>query len=549
MERPRGMTAQPPPHKQPLLPEAASDDSEIDFAALAGAASSSSGARNRFASIAKSASPSRSKPPAAISRSPVVSTRTPQPPKKRGSSTPQQPQGGPSKNVKNASAAKNSTHQRTNSHHAHHHHHSTNSTSTQKATFVVEPTVDISQDFDFQSSLEKFDKQRIFAEIRASEEELGFESGGGAGGFNGKDRIGVREMVLESGEETGNNASAEDDFGDDDDDFDDDEEDFGGDVDFNRPNQQTVDSGIVLSNVSARRGNKKRPVFKSTGGVLVYGITTAEMAEVERLAVTETGPNETQMIENAGRGAAMLVMQALGEFFYFLFASQLSVESLGGARRIKAGNHNAAPIVVVLAGNNKVGAYGLCTARHLANHEVTVVVSVVGGEAELVNTVSYQRKIFLPTGGKVIKQVSELPQIGEPVDLIVDSLLGATQQILDLSETDRSLTCDLMKWGNENRADILSLDIPSGFNASTGIPTSQALHISAKWTLSFGLPKSCLGKIAREITGELFLADIGIPKLVYQKLKVAPKVGGGGGGIRYIPPFGDKYLVGLTYDQ
>ena len=74
------------------------------------------------------------------------------------------------------------------------------------------------------------------------------------------------------------------------------------------------------------------------------------------------------MLENGGRGAAMLVLQALG-----------------GGRRIKPGNHNDGPVVVVLAGNNQTGAYGLCAARHLANHECNVVVTVVGGEAELVN--------------------------------------------------------------------------------------------------------------------------------------------------------------------
>ncbi|KAJ3032194.1 UNVERIFIED_CONTAM: enhancer of mRNA decapping [Siphonaria sp. JEL0065] len=464
-------------------------------------------------------------------QSPGILGKTVLPKKRGGATTPQQPSSGSvagsnssTKTVKESNGTKGH-HHRTGSHQ--HHQHKSSS------AIVVEPTVDISQDFDFQTSLEKFDKQRVFAEIRASEEELGVGSGGGAGGFNGKDRIGVHEMVLESGEETGNNASAEEDFDDNSDDYDDDELDDSQFQNLEGTNNIAFILGENKGNMPTSK-NKKRPVFKSVGGVAVYGITTIEMAEVERLAVAETGPNETQMIENAGRGAAMLVMQALG-----------------GARRIKVGNHNSAPCVVVLAGNNKVGAYGLCTARHLANHEVNVIVVVVGSEAELVNTVSYQRKIYLPTGGQIVKQVNELP-FGTPVDLIVDALLGSTQQILDLPEIDRSLACDLMRWANDNRANVLSLDIPSGFNHTTGLPSSQAHHISAKWTLSFGLPKSCLAKIAREFIGELFLSDIGIPKIVYQKLKVAPKAGAKGEPkqpIRYIPPFGDKYLVGLTYNQ
>ncbi|KAJ3285119.1 enhancer of mRNA decapping [Rhizoclosmatium sp. JEL0117] len=394
-----------------------------------------------------------------------------------------------------------------------------------KVPIVTEPTADLSKDFDFQSSLDRFDKNKIFAEIRAQEEASGVsEAGGGQGGFLGKDRIGVREMVLqESGGETGNDAEAEedDDEFDSDDFFDDDETHY-------EDLLSTLGSSVGPSYTPSRRvAGRKRPVFKSVGGAPVYGITPDEMNEVERICVQETGPDESQMIENAGRSAATLVIQALG-----------------GARRIKVGNHNAAPTVVVMAGNNKIGAYGLCTARHLANHEVNVVVCLVGGETDLSNAVSQQRKIFLPTGGQVVKHVHELPQV---VDIIVDALLGSVQQILHLAEVDRVLTTELIEWSNEERANVLCLDIPSGINGFTGVPSSK-LFVSPKWTLAFGLPKACLVNVMDK--GELLLADIGIPKIVFQKLSVAIASGGRGKQpIRYVPPFGDKYIVGLTIPQ
>ena len=74
------------------------------------------------------------------------------------------------------------------------------------------------------------------------------------------------------------------------------------------------------------------------------------------------------MIENAGRTIAMLTLQALG-----------------GNRRIKPGNHNDKPLVVVLAGNNRMGAFALAAARHLANHDCHVKVWLMGTEAGLVN--------------------------------------------------------------------------------------------------------------------------------------------------------------------
>jgi NAD(P)H-hydrate repair Nnr-like enzyme with NAD(P)H-hydrate epimerase domain len=84
--------------------------------------------------------------------------------------------------------------------------------------------------------------------------------------------------------------------------------------------------------------------------------------------VNETGPSEDQMLENGGRGAATMLMQILG-----------------GNRRIRAGNHNEKPCVVVLAGNNQTGSCGMVTARHLVNHECHVIALVIGSSLELVH--------------------------------------------------------------------------------------------------------------------------------------------------------------------
>jgi hypothetical protein len=232
-------------------------------------------------------------------------------------------------------------------------------------------------------------------------------------------KLGIRQMVLEEepkenfatsggedeGDETGNDAEVEESETDsmfidamvgvskkssgrrgegdsddsDDEDDDDDEEDF---RDVVTPTSNAavlagplvVSSGVTVSGsasnsaASARSISIRRPVFVTGSGLQVPSVLPIEMEEVERLASAETGPNEEQMIENGGRGVAMMALQVLG-----------------GSRRIKPGNHNSAPTVVVMAGNNKTGAYGLCAARHLANHEVNVIVVSVGEEAEQSN--------------------------------------------------------------------------------------------------------------------------------------------------------------------
>ncbi|TPX71429.1 hypothetical protein SpCBS45565_g01070 [Spizellomyces sp. 'palustris'] len=371
-----------------------------------------------------------------------------------------------------------------------------------------------SDDFDFQAGLSQFDKHRVFAEIRQADstapETLLVNLNRTRNQAPGMQKLGIRDMVLDSllpsGDETGNDAEVESD------------NDSDGLL---IQGSLTGEMGILRDAVLLGR----RRLCKTISGVIVPSVTPAEMIEIERIAACETGPSDEQMIENGGRGVAMMVLQALG-----------------GNRRIKPGNHNDGPVVVVLVGNNKLGAFGLCAARHLANHECNVIVSAVGSDAELVNAVATQQKIYLPTGGKLTRGVVDLPHpSSQPVDLIIDALFGSYQTLLDLSEHDKSLVCDLMKWANDNKANVLSLDVASGVNGVTGLPMSPAHYVRPKWTLALGLPKSGHLRASREITGELFLADLGIPRVVFQKVNKSVAAG----RVKYIPPFGDKFLVGL----
>ena len=139
---------------------------------------------------------------------------------------------------------------------------------------------------------------------------------------------------------------------------------------------ESDDEGSDLDVIIARSPSKgpessssaRRPVFRTSVGVEICGLTAKEYLEVERLTIAETGPTEEQLIENAGRGCATMAMPALG-----------------GARRLNPRNiqHNSPPVVCVMAGNNRTGAIGIATARHLANHDCRVILMIVGGDEEL----------------------------------------------------------------------------------------------------------------------------------------------------------------------
>jgi len=216
--------------------------------------------------------------------------------------------------------------------------------------------------------------------------------------------------------------------------------------------------------------------FTTEAGVEVPAVDTDQMREIDGIAIEEIGPNLFQMMENAGRSCALTAIDMLG-------AEWRSTR------------------IVVLAGTGGNGGGGICAARHLANRgaAVTVVVSDITGCAPVTEQ---QLGIFRAAGGVL----SSLPDGSFP-GLVVDALIG-----YGLGGTPRGATRELIEWAAEQPASVLSLDVPSGIDATTG--ESQGLHVRATATLTLGLPKTGLSSPA---TGALTLADIGIPREVYRR--------------------------------
>lgn len=224
-------------------------------------------------------------------------------------------------------------------------------------------------------------------------------------------------------------------------------------------------------------------------------MTASEMREVDSIAMEQTGPNLYQMMENAGRNLALLAIELLGSEW-----------------------KRAA--IAVLAGGGGNGGGGICAARHLANRGLNVKLCLAE-PGRLADVAAFQRKIFRATSGEEIN-AANLP---ERVDLILDALIG-----YGLESAPRGPVAGLIRWANRTGAPILSLDVPSGLDATTGDTPGEC--ISARWTLTLALPKTGL---LPEKTGELFLADIGIPEGTYRKL-----------GLNYIFPFSNRFWVRLA---
>ena len=209
--------------------------------------------------------------------------------------------------------------------------------------------------------------------------------------------------------------------------------------------------------------------LKTISGIIVPAIATEQIIEIDRIAVEETDPNLFQMMENAGRNLALSAIDILGNAWQ------------------KAN-------IVVLSGIGGNGGGGICAARHLANRNGNVKVCITNPE-KLKEVSTYQHKIYLSAKGLEIG-INDLPN--EKPDLIIDAVIG-----YNLKSAPRGYSLEMINWANSQPAKILSLDVPSGVNTTTG--DTPGAFIKAERTLTLALPK--IGLLP-ELTGDLYLADI-----------------------------------------
>lgn len=235
--------------------------------------------------------------------------------------------------------------------------------------------------------------------------------------------------------------------------------------------------------------------FFTRNGAEIPAVTADDMREIDRLAVGETGPNLLQMMENAGRNLALLAIELLGH----------------GWRTAR---------YLILAGGGGNGGGGICAARHLANRDLDVRLCL-SEPGHMSETAQWQQRIFQFAGGSEIA-VEELS--GQQPHIILDALIG-----YGLQSSPNPQVTQIIEWANNSEAPILALDIPSGVDATTGDSPGAAIH--PRWTMTLALPKTGLQP---GITGDLYLADIGIPKETYRRLK-----------LDYQAPFKNRYWIRL----
>lgn len=214
-------------------------------------------------------------------------------------------------------------------------------------------------------------------------------------------------------------------------------------------------------------------------------LTSLEMRRIEQLAIRE-GCNEEAFMAEAGHQIALRVLYWIEHF------------------------HLPKQIVLLIGKGNK-GGDAYVAGIHLLEKGIKVRAVTVSGRVSPLNQKFKER--FLMLGGSLSEDKSF-----DQDALIVDGLLGTG--FLGKVESQFS---EIILAANASGKPILSIDIPSGLDGSTGVVIGDA--IIANETVTLGALK--LGFFLKDgwnCVGSLRLADFGLPKGYLEKANRVAKI-------------------------
>ena len=207
-----------------------------------------------------------------------------------------------------------------------------------------------------------------------------------------------------------------------------------------------------------------------------YG--SSYVREADRIASVELGIPGVVLMENAGRGAAEVMLRKYPEALNFL----------------------------ILCGPGNNGGDGFVVARHLALAgripSVVTVVEIEEYKNDAAFAVASAKKSRLNISCSKRMTDSELSALISSSDVIVDALLGTGSNGAPRGEVKRLIEL----CGNAER--VVSLDVPSGVDSDTG--TIAETVITAGLTLTFLAQKIGLAVSPGSLhSGEVIVCNIG----------------------------------------
>jgi hydroxyethylthiazole kinase-like uncharacterized protein yjeF len=202
------------------------------------------------------------------------------------------------------------------------------------------------------------------------------------------------------------------------------------------------------------------------------------MRLIDRKAIDDYGISEITLMENAGSAVANVV-------------TSLSICT----DNIK---------ICVLCGKGNNGGDGLVASRNLKSRGYNCDTYLLASPNDLNETPRFELSL-LKDRPKTVKHPGDLPEL-KKYAIIVDAIFGTGFTGTHIKEPYRSL----IKSVNAERSFVLSVDIPSGLNGTTG--RVEDVAIFSDRTLTLGLPKRGFYKnCGPRHCGEITIQNIGFP--------------------------------------
>ena len=204
------------------------------------------------------------------------------------------------------------------------------------------------------------------------------------------------------------------------------------------------------------------------------------MQLIDKKAIEEFGIPSLTLMENAGRA---------------VYDQAKKMLSLPASKPGK---------VLCLCGKGNNGGDGLVAARYLREGGIDVSVYLLCEEKRLKKdpliNFNKLRNMNIPTSC-----VKDKPGKFSGYGLIIDAIFGT-----GFKGRPDKYTSGAIEAINKSNAPVLSVDVPSGLNATTG--ESGGISVKAACTITFGLAKTGFYKESGPgLTGEVIVKNIGFP--------------------------------------
>jgi len=218
-------------------------------------------------------------------------------------------------------------------------------------------------------------------------------------------------------------------------------------------------------------------------------VDAVTMRAMDGRAVSDYAMKGLQLMENAGRAAAEVVLREL------------------------AHNGGAPKRAAIICGKGNNGGDGFVCARHLMNAGVEVTLFSLARASAYKGDSRVNLRCWQKMGGGVtgLFSLDDIKKHASPLrhaGVVVDALLGT-----GIEGGAKGLYGEVIEFINTLKGRVVSIDVPSGMNASTGAVEGPVVR--ADITVTMALPK--LGFFLTPgsgFTGKVEVGDIGMPAVI-----------------------------------